>query len=489
MFLSKTDERDSRQELQPYVPAPESSFGEVFAASVGHVIDEELSISSSLNNDMYRDRERTAQSMVDDGFDLTPYTDNTGLVDYDRLSNETDFGIKTDRELYDERNALLESRRNYSDDVKERGSGMAQFVGEMTGYMLDPINVATLPVGASVSALRGLSTLARVSRVAAVEGGVAMGSEIAIQPFVFAHKNEIGSPYSLEDSLMAIGTAAIGGAAIGGAAAGAAGFLRRAGKIADDYPDDMGAQGSRRAVDKLAADMEANPDRVVRPLRREYADTPDSIRDITDVERDLADEIFDNSGKITKTGEARVFHRTTAEAAEQIRATGKMIGKEDGVFFSTKKAGQTEGYGDTVVEMNVPLNRLELDDVFGDEAHLRIATGRAGEQVDVSSYLSMGRKEAHEALVKTDIDYARKLEKTRLAQSEQLPTPETYDVVPGETPRKIEDFEADDLAKYEARGEDGVVYAGGEVVSARNYIDERTAEIDGLDSVRVCAIG
>ncbi|RKZ83381.1 MAG: hypothetical protein DRQ39_09585, partial [Gammaproteobacteria bacterium] len=261
MFLSKTDERDSRQELQPYVPAPESSFGEVFAASVGHVIDEELSISSSLNNDMYRDRERTAQSMVDDGFDLTPYTDNTGLVDYDRLSNETDFGIKTDRELYDERNALLESRRNYSDDVKERGSGMAQFVGEMTGYMLDPVNVATLPVGASVSALRGLSTLARVSRVAAVEGGVAMGSEIAIQPFVFAHKNEIGSPYSLEDSLMAIGTAAIGGAAIGGAAAGAAGFLRRAGKIADDYPDDMGAQGSRRAVDKLAADMEANPDR------------------------------------------------------------------------------------------------------------------------------------------------------------------------------------------------------------------------------------
>ena len=263
-FLSQTDAREREQNTVLHDPIldAEASWGETWTASLGMVFDEELSISAGLNNEGYKERESIVKEMVSGGFDLTPYTDDSGKIDYDRLAKETDYGLRTDLELYEERNALLAQRRAYAQDVQERGNGMAQFLGSMTGYMLDPVNVAALPIGAPASALRGLSTLAKVSRVAAYEGAVAGASELLIQPFVFAHKNEIGSPYELEDALAAIGTAALGSAALGGGVAGMVGYLRSAAKIADDYPQHVGAQGSKEALNRMADDLEANPGRL-----------------------------------------------------------------------------------------------------------------------------------------------------------------------------------------------------------------------------------
>lgn len=103
--------------------------------------------------------------------------------------------------------------------------------------------------------------------------------------------------------------------------------------------------------------------------------------------QDLASELLDNGAQITPDGRVRVFHRTSQAAADGIRKTGVMTGKEDGLFFSTKRDGQNVGYGDGVVELHIPLDKLQLDDVFGDEAHVRVPLQRAGQKLNVRQWL------------------------------------------------------------------------------------------------------
>lgn len=126
---------------------------------------------------------------------------------------------------------------------------------------------------------------------------------------------------------------------------------------------------------------------------------------ITDVDQLTADEdsaylagdLLDVGAQITPDGFVRVYHRTSPAAAEAIRKTGVMTGKEDGIFFSTKEQGQAEGFGDAVVELLVPLNKLQLDDMFDDEAHLRLPLRRIGEKVNVKSWLATPAKTLQQA--------------------------------------------------------------------------------------------
>ena len=103
--------------------------------------------------------------------------------------------------------------------------------------------------------------------------------------------------------------------------------------------------------------------------------------------QDLVDELSDNKAEIDNDGMVTVYHRTTSENKKEIESTGKMKGLEDGVFFSTKETGQNEGYGDSIVKLKVPIESIEIDDTFGDEAHVRIPTKKAGQIIDVKEYL------------------------------------------------------------------------------------------------------
>lgn len=89
---------------------------------------------------------------------------------------------------------------------------------------------------------------------------------------------------------------------------------------------------------------------------------------------DLAKEILSVGGTITEDGKAVLYHGTTAEAAAKIKESGKMVGKEPNLFFSTKKDGLILDYGKSVVEVQIPLEKLELNDIFDDELHLTMAT-------------------------------------------------------------------------------------------------------------------
>lgn len=124
----------------------------------------------------------------------------------------------------------------------------------------------------------------------------------------------------------------------------------------------------------------------------EYVDSADAIKTDDDSVRDLASELLDNGAKVTADGRVLVFHRTTETNARTINATGKMVGKEDGIFFSTSLTGQAENFGESVVRALIPLSMLQLDDTFGDEAHVRIPTRRAGASVNIAPYLIRGEK-------------------------------------------------------------------------------------------------
>ena len=98
---------------------------------------------------------------------------------------------------------------------------------------------------------------------------------------------------------------------------------------------------------------------------------------------DLAKEILDVGGEITKDGKVRVFHATTPENAKEINRTGQMFGKEDKIYFSTKRDGEIKGYGNAIVEAEIPIEKLQANDLFADEIHLTIDTGVPGRRVNI----------------------------------------------------------------------------------------------------------
>jgi hypothetical protein len=113
------------------------------------------------------------------------------------------------------------------------------------------------------------------------------------------------------------------------------------------------------------------------------------IRGIDDELQAMASDLLDNGAAITPDGRVSLYHRTSAEAAAEIQASGQMTGAEDGLFFSTKRDGGTASeFGDTVLEFTIPLEELQVDDTFGSEAHVRVPLEFAGEVLDVSKWLA-----------------------------------------------------------------------------------------------------
>lgn len=88
---------------------------------------------------------------------------------------------------------------------------------------------------------------------------------------------------------------------------------------------------------------------------------------------DLADQIEAVNGELLDDGIVVLYHATTFEKASMIIKEQKMYGNEDGIFFSTLAHGQICGYGDTVLVVHIPIEKLQLDDDFGNELHFRVA--------------------------------------------------------------------------------------------------------------------
>ena len=230
-LLSNKDYYNQMSGMTANTFEPDPTFGEVLGAAFSFTRDEGLSTSSLMNNEGYAIRREQMRNLKDEGFDVTPYIDDTGAVNYDNLSEATGL-VKSDLQIYTERNELLEKRRNESQDVMDRGNGFAQFLGMTGAYMTDPVNVASLPFGGVGTAVKGMSVLSRALIGARNASAVAIASEAAIQPLVYKHKHDIGSPYEVSDAIQAIAFTAIGAGVLGGAAGGISGYLAKTAEAA-----------------------------------------------------------------------------------------------------------------------------------------------------------------------------------------------------------------------------------------------------------------
>lgn len=104
--------------------------------------------------------------------------------------------------------------------------------------------------------------------------------------------------------------------------------------------------------------------------------------------QDLISTLKSVGANVDENGIVTLYHRTNKESAASIRRTGIMKAKEDGLFFSTNKDGiNNSSYGNEVIELHVPVENLMLDDIFDDEASLRIPLGNKRE-LNVKDYLT-----------------------------------------------------------------------------------------------------
>lgn len=103
--------------------------------------------------------------------------------------------------------------------------------------------------------------------------------------------------------------------------------------------------------------------------------------------QDMIEDIRDSGGQVDENGYVTLYHATSRQKADNIKQTGKMRAKEDGLFFSTRKDGEIAGYGDTVLEFKIPVEKLNLDDVFDSEMHFRLPLKNRNTVTDVSEYL------------------------------------------------------------------------------------------------------
>lgn len=262
-FVSQQGQREVLQGLAPYEDVIEPDFSDVFAASVGLVFDEELSISGALNREGWGDRRRVVSERIERGdVNREEYTDRRGRFDYDRLARELeDPAIKTDGQLTEERNNLLKSRRDYATDVIERGNGAAQFLGAATGYMLDPISIATMGIGTAATGAKSLSIAGRAFLTARNTAALEAAAELAIQPLVFEHKHDINSPFSETDAIANIAAAAIGGGILGGITGGISGYLGRAIEKTKELPETPELTGVIGNLERLKQTVSNAPEK------------------------------------------------------------------------------------------------------------------------------------------------------------------------------------------------------------------------------------
>ncbi len=351
-FLSVRDNREVSQNLTQASFVEEASFGETFAAGVGQVFDEELSISSMLNMQGFNQRKEQVKELGNSGaFNINEYTSAVGDVDYERISSDfPDFKIKNDKTLFDERAELLKGRREYAQDVFDRGNGMAQFLGMATAYMLDPINIATMPIATAGTATKGLSAIGRAIQVGKNEAGLAVAAELMIQPLVYQHKHDINSPFEFKDALLNIVTAATGAAAIGGLTGGISGYLKNVREKTVDLPLDDDAVMALNSLARIEDDLNLNkPD--LRDVNGEQKSIDEMFIDadigkiqsfhvISDDYNNLLQADFDAKVKI-KANTIKKLNKLDKEVRKESLTVSRLIADEGGL---NKAEWESEGF-------------------------------------------------------------------------------------------------------------------------------------------------
>lgn len=239
-------------------PIKETGFVDNWQTALGQFIDEDLSVSKFINEGQPRfERNKSIIDMRNKGMFPKEMVDSRAsfndLAKYAKINLGTD--IRTDEDIENDVRDELKQRRDYANDVYSRASTGGQ-IGRLTGTfhaaMLDPLTWPGMTVGVGAaanasSAWRGIKT------AAAINAGVAVVEEAAIQPIVYDWKQKIDSPYTVTDALGNIAMAAGGAATIGGLAEGLSRTLKSMKSI--NVPPEV-----KQAIEHLEREAKDAPD-------------------------------------------------------------------------------------------------------------------------------------------------------------------------------------------------------------------------------------
>jgi len=532
-FIDQTAKRSFLQTATPDMNIPTPDFSETFGAAVGLTIDENLSISMNLNREGFNERKRLTESLLDEGkVNRDRYMDARGRFDYNRLSLDMpDSGIKSDAQLSQERSEMLARRRAYAEDVLDRGNGMAQFLGMANAYMLDPISIATMPIALPSTAAKSLSIAGRALLTARNAAAIEAATELAIQPFVYAHKHDIDSPYTFKDALTNIAGAAIGAGAIGGVTGGLSGYLRKVRSSVEELGDV--SPEVETALENLARMQESldvsraeriTPDTILgdydRLIQGEYKSfTEAANQSVRKLEKEIAG-IKSESQTITQFVQRKGgLNRELIEAEGIDPASFKFQG---GKPFFRKGAGMTlDDLAESLNEINFKNKLWTANDALdlvdgitrGEDTLMDLDSAAKVDylenQLDQLSakgdeaYFESVYKGAREDDIQADIDFLEELEVQRQKSGAPQTTPDQYELAPqqkaasgtiGQRERFIideaglgDDFDMD-MQKFR-EVENPQIVQGDELVSANEFMKSIDDELEGIDSVLTCAYG
>lgn len=507
-FISETGLREFEQSIVPYQEVVPAGFSETFGAAVGLAFDEDLSISSELNREGWQQRKERVQALIQTGeIDPAKWSDAYGRFDYNQFAIDYDSpDIKTSEQLVTERNALLQQRRNYANDVFERGNGLAQFLGTANALMLDPINMATMPFGGGVGVAKASTVAGKALVFARNEAAIAAAAELAIQPMVYQHKMDIESPYSVSDAFTNIAAAAIGAGAIGGMTGGLSAWLKKAsseteialetGRIREDPAEIYAAikqfqRMDEKLVDAPEIDLNQVESLYIAELKTRLQDELDNALPRGERKSVAAEiqELQTQRNALQDTVEA-----ITPRKGESKRAAKKRAQKEAGARLKQ----QQDDIQKQIDELETNLNLSKV----GQQAKSELSQLESG--VIPERFKNEYNQRIHEAMVKRDVEYLADLESKKAEFGGAWSRPENYDEpeMPPPPPaasnsrqRELlneQGIAADydrDIANYEALTVRKVVDNDGNVVDADDVMAELDNTVDGLNDSLVCAIG
>ena len=529
-FINETDKRAVFQEAVPDENIYTPGFGETFSASLGLTIDENLSISGSLNREGWQNRQELIKQKIDeDALNRDDYMDRRGRFDYNRAATDlNDPQIKTDDVLELERRNVLAGRRKYAEDVIARGNGMAQFLGMANAYMLDPISIATMPIALPATTAKSLSIVGRSLLAARNAAVIETATELAIQPFVYEHKQDIESPYTYKDALVNIAGAAIGASVLGGVAGGVSGYLRKVrGEVeakgvitpevdfalqniarmqeSIDYGRSQRAtydiamndydkllQGEYDSFAKAAKNTVIELEKNIKAIEKEGTTIKQFILDKGGLRRDIMDSEGIDPASFKSQGAQPLFRKTggrtpdeIAEGLNEINFRGGGLTANDVVDLVSSDLGKFINEEDSA---KIDFYQRQIDDLSerGDE-----------------DYLESVYKGARENDVQSDIDYLEAMEVERelvrrpQTTHEQYAQPERPKASKASTSQReafmldetgmADDFNAD-MQRFNELDNPRIIQDD-EIVNAGEFMKSIDKELEGIDSVLTCAYG
>lgn len=240
---------DVRPVVAADVDAPPASWGEMFTASRDLALDDNSNAREYWMRDAFApiyqavnaQRAREGMPALPHPFDINPQFAGFGdqfmggvenphneklLFDEIRRIRQRDpkflAGLPDDREKVkaDARRRAMERRRSARAVVDRTPGvlpGIVGFAGGIVGTMRDPVNIATLPLGAGGTSVAGI-----FAREALLNGAV----EAILQPVVGQNRAELGETLTAGEAAANVGMAAIGGGVLGAAPMAAADAYR-----------------------------------------------------------------------------------------------------------------------------------------------------------------------------------------------------------------------------------------------------------------------